>query len=415
MGAVWLAEHLSLRSPVAVKLLDERITGDAQSLQRFLGEARAAAALRSPHVVQILDHGVDEGTPYIVMEQLDGETLAERLARSGKLSLAATSHIVTQVSRALARAHDAGIVHRDLKPGNVFLVRNDDEDIAKLLDFGIAKSLHDALSGPVQNLTTPGMLVGTPYYMSPEQAGGASTLDHRTDIWSLGVIAFECLLGRRPFEASALGGLLIKIREEPLPVPSRLGHVPASFDVWFARACARDVSERFDSAKAAAQELRRICDDERRASPAAGDSHAALSPPTLAQPTQNHRRGLLVAVGVSVLLGGTLAALSTTLSTPDAGTVAANHVMPTAAAAMAVPIASALPEQATPVVVPVPMEPSARAPNEPPPSASRQPQKAAARRAAPLPAPAASTLSSAAPRRASESTPAARPTVDLGI
>jgi eukaryotic-like serine/threonine-protein kinase len=276
MGAVWQAEHLTLHSAVAIKLLDPTIAASALALQRFLHEARAAAALRSPHVVQILDHGVDEGTPYIVMEQLDGESLADRLAQVPRLSPLQTAHIVTHIARALGRAHSAGIIHRDLKPENVFLVRNDDEEVAKLLDFGIAKSIHEGESDTPLDSTIPGMIVGTPCYMSPEQAAAARAVDHRSDIWGLGVIAFECLLGRRPFEGHTLHELLVLIREAPQPIPSELGPVPTGFDAWFARACARDPDHRFQSAKEAAEQLRQVCEHDEGPKRRGNDSRETL-------------------------------------------------------------------------------------------------------------------------------------------
>lgn len=257
MGSVWQANHLALQATVAIKLLDRAIAGDPQSLNRFMLEARAAAALRSVHVVQVLDHGVDQGTPYIVMEQLEGETLAERLHRVGSLSPAEVARAVIHIARALSRAHAAGIVHRDLKPENVFLVRNDEEEVAKLFDFGIAKSLPGMPLSSL-DLTFPGVLVGTPYYMSPEQTAGVE-VDPRSDIWALGVIAFECLVGRRPFEEPTLELLLHKIRVDPLPIPSDWTPVPEGFDTWFSRACARDREQRYSSAKQAADALQQVC------------------------------------------------------------------------------------------------------------------------------------------------------------
>ena len=265
MGTVWQAEHLTLKSQVAIKFIQVDTVLQADVLPRFLREAQAAASLRSPHVVQILDHGVDDGVPYIAMELLEGETLASRLARVGRLDPAEVSRIMVHVGRAMARAHEAGIVHRDLKPENVFLVRNDDEELAKVLDFGIAKARDAEGLGAAPALATrTGAVMGTPYYMSPEQTEGAKQVDLRSDVWSMGVMAFECMLGRRPFDAETLGGLLLAICTKPLPLPSQIGPVPAGFDAWFARACARDLGERFASAKEAAQELRRVCDEGAR-------------------------------------------------------------------------------------------------------------------------------------------------------
>jgi len=259
MGSVWYAEHLTLHSGVAIKLIDPAIADNAEALGRFLREAQSAASLRSPHVVQILDHGVDNGVPYIAMELLDGESLADRLGRVSRLSPGETAHILVQVSRAIGRAHEAGIVHRDLKPDNIYLVRNDDEEIAKVLDFGIAKSNTHGLAGAVSGATRTGAVLGTPYYMSPEQAEGAKTLDGRADIWAMGVIAFECVLGSRPFDEETLGGLLLAICARPMPIPSQRGPVPAGFDHWFARTCCRDVTQRFANARDAAAELRQVC------------------------------------------------------------------------------------------------------------------------------------------------------------
>jgi serine/threonine protein kinase len=276
MGSVWRAEHLDLRAPVAVKLLDPVIAASSEGLTRFHREARAAAALRSPHVVQIFDRGIDESTgqPYIVMELMEGESLAARIVRKVRLSAGETSRVITHIARALARAHDAGIVHRDLKPDNVFLVRNEDEEIAKVLDFGIAKTA--AYSIGQEGGTRTGAVMGTPYYMSPEQISGSKAVDYRADLWALGVIACECLTGRRPFEADSIGGLALKICAEPMPRPSALGPVPRDFDAWFERAASRDPAGRFQSAREAADELRRSCESP---SPAGDRPAAALVPP----------------------------------------------------------------------------------------------------------------------------------------
>jgi hypothetical protein len=259
MGSVWRAEHIQLRSPVAVKLIDAQIIENPEALARFMREAQSAAALRSPHVVQILDYGADRGVPYIAMELLEGESLAHRLVRMGRVPPAQTAHIMTHVGRAIAKAHEAGVVHRDLKPDNIFICHNDDEEVAKVLDFGIAKSSSGAFGVPTGSATRTGAILGTPYYMSPEQAEGTKHVDHRTDVWALGVIAYECLVGQRPFESEALGGLLLAICTRPLPIPSQFAEVPAGFDAWFAKACARELSERFQSAREAASELRQIC------------------------------------------------------------------------------------------------------------------------------------------------------------
>jgi serine/threonine-protein kinase len=263
MGEVWQAEHVALKTPVAVKMIVDAGFDEANPLReelvtRFFREAQAAAALRSPHVVQILDHGVD-GVPYIAMELLEGETLEQRLARHGILPYHQTAEIVTHVSRAISKAHEAGIVHRDLKPGNVFIVKNDDEEVAKVLDFGIAKITPVAGLEDGANLSTrTGSVVGTPCYMSPEQALGSKQIDYRSDLWSLAVIAFECVVGRRPFDSEALGDLIVAICARPIPVPSKIGRVPEGFDAWWAKASCREVEGRFQSARELAEALRAV-------------------------------------------------------------------------------------------------------------------------------------------------------------
>ena len=258
MGAVWRAEHMQLRSPVAIKLIDEQIASSPDALARFMREAQSAAALRSPHVVQILDFGADRGVPYIAMELLEGESLADRLARVGRMPPQEIAQLITQVSRALAKAHEMGIVHRDIKPDNIFIVRNDEEDVAKVLDFGIAKS-SKGLGVGSGSTTRTGAILGTPNYMSPEQAEGTKLVDHRTDLWALGVIVFEALVGRKPFDSDALGSLLLAICTRPIPIPSQWGCQFPGFDAWFARACAREVGERFQSARELAASLRQLC------------------------------------------------------------------------------------------------------------------------------------------------------------
>ncbi|HEX6243063.1 MAG TPA: serine/threonine-protein kinase, partial [Polyangiales bacterium] len=265
MGKLWSAEHLTLHSKVAIKLLDDELLARPDAVTRFVREARAAATIRSPHIVQILDVGVEQGVPFIAMELLQGESLAERIERVGALTPAETARILTQVARGLTRAHSAGLVHRDLKPSNVFLERNEEEENVKILDFGVAKALVPGFDNE-SGATRTGALIGSPHYMSPEQAEASEALDHRTDVWSFGVVAFECLTGKRPFDQISLGSQLLAICAWSMPVPSQVASVPAGFDTWFARACARPLHERFASVHEAALELRLVCDDPQRTS-----------------------------------------------------------------------------------------------------------------------------------------------------
>ena len=252
MGSVWLATHLGLDTQCALKFIEGEYANLPEAQSRFEREARAAAQLRSPHVVTIMDHGLWEGTPYIAMELLDGEDLGKRLASlpGGRLPMNELNTVITQVCRALTKAHTVGIVHRDLKPDNIFLVRDDDREIAKVLDFGIAKKNSTGLD--TGNNTKTGAMLGTPYYMSPEQAQGIKGVDSRSDLWSLAVIVFQAITGRLPFESEALGDLLVKIIVAPVPVPSQYGvprSIAAGFDAWFRKAADRDPAGRFQTAK----------------------------------------------------------------------------------------------------------------------------------------------------------------------
>jgi serine/threonine protein kinase len=259
MGSVWEGRHQSLGTRVAIKFIDPEHAESDEARARFVTEARAAATIQSKHAIQIFDHGVTEdGRPYMVMELLVGEPLDKRLERLGSISLEETARVVGHVCRALQRAHDAGIIHRDLKPENIFLVRSEDDDdeIAKVLDFGIAKIKPPPGENGLTSSTKTGAVLGTPYYMSPEQARGLRNLDHRSDLWSLGVIAHKCVTGVLPFDGESVGDLLVKICTAPLPTPSTaVPELPASFDEWFFRALEREPPLRFDSASELAHAL----------------------------------------------------------------------------------------------------------------------------------------------------------------
>lgn len=259
MGSVWRAIDLRFGSPVAVKVIKPVLAEEENSRARFLLEAKMAARLRSPHVVQILDHGETDGCVFIVMELLEGESLSTRLEREQRLDATTTATVITHIGRAMTRACELGVTHRDLKPDNVFLVDNDGEILTKVLDFGVAKRDADILEmtgdGPE---TKTGTLLGTPFYMSPEQATASKNVDHRSDLWAMAVITYECLLGERPYRTNNLGDLILQICTGPRPVPSSVGDVPDGFDAWFARAQAVDAKERFQSATDLTRGLRAI-------------------------------------------------------------------------------------------------------------------------------------------------------------
>ena len=256
-GEVWLARHLQLDSPIAIKILNQDVASVGTAKQRFIREARALARVRSPYIVQVFDYGLHDGRAFLAMEYLVGETLEDRLEKSDGLTTADVARICTHIAKALQAAHDAGVVHRDVKPENVFLVTYDDEEIAKVVDFGTQKSV-DAVGAGNVTLTRAGSILGTPYYMSPEQLQDSGSVDHRTDLWALGVIAYKCLTGKLPFSGSNLPNLIMAICIEPLPVPSLIASVPPGFDAWFRRAVARDRDQRFDSAKTMSRELQRV-------------------------------------------------------------------------------------------------------------------------------------------------------------
>ena len=246
MGAVWVARHLQLGMLIAVKFIDAAAAAAPEARSRFEREAQAAVRIQSPHVVGILDHGVDGETPYIAMDLLEGEDLGRRLKRLGRLPPVVAAGLLDQIAMGLQRAHEAGIVHRDLKPANIFLAVDDGEDLVKILDFGIAKWFRD---GEGASVTRTGELVGSPDYMSPEQVRGSRDVGPQADLWSLGVIFFRAVTGKVPFKGETVGDLLVRICSDPIPLPSRIApDLTPQIDAFFARALARDRAQRFRSA-----------------------------------------------------------------------------------------------------------------------------------------------------------------------
>jgi serine/threonine-protein kinase len=298
MGEVWRARHLALQTRVAIKFLHGTSEPTERARRRFLTEAQVTANLRTRHAVQVFDFGVSEdGRPYLVIELLEGETLDKRIARHGRLPLASTAHILQKAARALERAHALGIVHRDFKPENIMLVADEEEggDLVKVVDFGIAKLVGDldatlktALGSiararrslPEPSPETPYYGVGTPYYMAPEQVQDAEHVGTAADIWAFGVVAYECLTGRRPFEEDSIGKLLVRVAAATPPPPaSTLAPVPAPFDDWFRIACAREPENRFPDVLTAATALASALDSSVSLSPTAPEP-ARASPPS---------------------------------------------------------------------------------------------------------------------------------------
>ena len=255
-GSVWLARDASGGGEVALKLASRSIASHPGTRARFLREAKLAANLGGPHIAWIHDHGLtDQGDLFVVVEYLIGSSLSEELAVRRRLTLEETLHVVSGVCAGLETAHQASVVHRDIKPQNVFLhgvQHGGPLGVVKILDFGSAKGI-DWLGDPTIDPTRTGDMIGTPCYMSPEQAKGLTSIDFRADLWAVGVVAFECLTGVRAFEAPALGPLVAKILTGPPPVPSRAApeaRIPAEVDAWMARLLVRDPAMRPASAGA---------------------------------------------------------------------------------------------------------------------------------------------------------------------
>jgi eukaryotic-like serine/threonine-protein kinase len=267
MGCVWVGHHLQLDVGVAVKFMAPQLAASAEARARFEREAKASAQLRIANAVHIYDFGVEDDTPFLVMELLEGEDLEARLVREKRLAPAATRIVLDQVCRGLRRAHEVGLIHRDLKPANLFLARQGGEETVKILDFGIAK-----LTGPTLDTgaTRTGHLLGSPHYMSPEQVRNTSKVDLRTDLWALGVIVFRCLTGQLPFPGTELGEVLVDVCTSPIPLASQVApDLGPEVDRFFERALARDLAARFQTAAEVAEAFAAFVEAPRATAPRA--------------------------------------------------------------------------------------------------------------------------------------------------
>ncbi|HJL05379.1 MAG TPA: serine/threonine-protein kinase PknK [Polyangiaceae bacterium LLY-WYZ-15_(1-7)] len=252
MADVWVADHLTLGTQVAVKFM--RATHDPQMRERFAREAQLAAKIDHPHAVRIFDHGhTAAGTPFMVMELIEGESLAHRIRRAGAMRADDVDRVVDQVAQVLVDAHGHGILHRDIKPHNIMLLANTEQLFCKVLDFGLAKPLSEPED---MTLTQAGFLMGTPAYMAPEQLIDAKPATPLSDVWSLAVVAYECLTGKRPFPGqhrAAMGVAMLLQRFEP-PSATR-PELPAALDGFFEKAFAVEPAERHPDVKSFAQAL----------------------------------------------------------------------------------------------------------------------------------------------------------------
>ncbi len=248
MATIWRAVQISLDRPVAVKFISAVGPSAAKYVERFLEEAKLAAAIRHRNVIDIVDFGTTvEGTAYMVLELLQGESLADRMARTPPLTLGEIVNLAVLALSGLQAVHNAGVVHRDLKPENIFLVTDEDGAYPKLLDFGVSKSL-ERKDG--RALTQEGVLIGTPQYMAPEQARGLRDVDRRIDVWAMGVVLYELLTGKLPYDSENVGDILIQIvSQDAPPISFYRPEIGPDLSAVVQRALARNRDDRYAGAK----------------------------------------------------------------------------------------------------------------------------------------------------------------------
>ncbi len=251
MGMVYEALNTDIGKRVAMKFVDTELARNKESVARFQREAQAASAVESGHIVTIFDSGsTDDGVPFLVMELLRGEDLGHYLRRVGRLELEPALDVTAQILRGLTRAHEAGIVHRDLKPDNVFLTEQDDgSTFVKILDFGISK-MRRGVGAIEKTITKQGTVLGTPYYMSPEQAQALPDVDERTDLWSTGAILYESLTGKPPHDGHSYEQVIVHICTKDV-VDARMHNpgIPDKLVAFLKKALCRDRNERFQHAR----------------------------------------------------------------------------------------------------------------------------------------------------------------------
>ncbi|MBK6694616.1 MAG: protein kinase [Myxococcales bacterium] len=327
MGIVFGARHQTLGEPVAIKFMSSEAAKDPTSAERFLREARASLRVKGEHVVRVLDVGLEEGIPYLVMEYLEGTDLATELADRGPLAIHDVALYILQACEALAEAHGHGIVHRDIKPSNLFLAtRPDGSPMLKVLDFGIAKALVE-VGEDTPALTDTRAVFGSPAYMSPEQIRSAKHVDARTDIWALGVVMYELLTGQHPFSGESSVAILASVSADtPKPIRSLRADIPRDFAQAVERCLEKDPNRRTASVldlaialepfapagQVSTDRIRRLSGlsegrvRARRALPSSGDvTKDATGAPWSTTHRPRRRRGpLLLGIFVLVAAGG---------------------------------------------------------------------------------------------------------------
>jgi eukaryotic-like serine/threonine-protein kinase len=288
MGAVYEAKHTIIGKRVAVKVLLEKFLTKSDFVARLLQEARLASAIGHEHIVDVTDFGTtDDGRAFVAMEFLDGESLAQLVMREAPLPVERSLRIARQVASALDAAHAKGIVHRDVKPENVYLIRRGEADFVKVVDFGISKAVKQGQGDdiPDYRLTHTGLLLGTPFYMSPEQARGDENLDHRVDIWAMGVMLYECLTGEVPFRANNYLGIISQVLTHTALPPSKLRPelgIPEAVETVVMRAMEKDRDRRYPLMSDLEQDLDRLLAGDQNVGAGVGARPSTLPPPSTA-------------------------------------------------------------------------------------------------------------------------------------
>jgi len=330
MGAVYEAKHTVIGKRVAVKVLLEKFLAKSDFVARLLQEARLASSIGHEHIVDVTDFGTTtDGRSFVVMEFLDGESLAELAMREAPLPIERSLGIARQVASALGAAHAKGIFHRDVKPENIYLVKRGDADFVKVVDFGISKAVKPGgdEGGEGYRLTHTGLLLGTPLYMSPEQARGEEDLDHRCDIWALGVLLYECLTGEVPFRANNYLGIISQVlTHDPTP-PSKLRPelgISGAVEAVVMRAMAKDRTRRYQTMAEVERDLERLL---------AGDQNVGFvphAPGAASKAATAPRRWPLLAAGGAALVAAIVIDLGWPSKPPAIPAVAVPAVAPAA-------------------------------------------------------------------------------------
>jgi eukaryotic-like serine/threonine-protein kinase len=422
MGVVVAAHHIRLDEKVAIKFLLPETLGNAEAVARFEREARAAVKIKSEHVARVTDVGtLETGAPYMVMEYLEGGDLSGWIQKRGALPAEQAVEFLLQACDAIADAHSLGIVHRDLKPANLFCIqRNDGFFSVKVLDFGISKVTGMAGSGPDMGMTKTAAVMGSPYYMSPEQVQSSRNVDPRSDIWSLGIILYELLTGRVPFGGDTIAELVLKIMTAPAPPLRQLRpDVPEGIEAVVLRCLEKDRAHRYSNVAELAfalapfgpRRVKGLVERIVRVIQAAGMSASALAlPPSADQsvappaataaswgqtkPEPGRKRATILLIAASASLAAIAAVVVTVFAlrrpAEHTATVVTANAPPAAAPALPAP---------TPVAAAEVAAPQAAAPATPAPSASAAPP------AAPKPAAAPALPTAAPPKHPGAATP----------